>query len=143
MPPRLHDLARTEYHLPSIQDFLKEVNRAIIGAFPNAGRLYSSSKCPTPRFMTTYDAVNCLLIHWEDDDLGVVIEIDRLQRVLVEHYQYCVECYSIPSKNSHRMLERRLRDFTEPFEENNNVLLIVYYGGHGYLNANRQHIWVW
>lgn len=61
---------------------------------------------------------------------------------LQQTYNYHTEEWKIPSHRSHNALVRRVADFLEDYESNTNLLL-VYYGGHGHLNGDRQLIWSW
>ena len=124
-----HDVSRASHHLQDIKDFLATVNRATRSAFPNSGK-------------SRYQAVHALLLSWAEDDLGVLVELDRLARVFTELYDFCTEKWLIPSDDSHGELGDRLRAFTKTHAQEN-VLLIVYYGGHGFLNDYRQPIWLW
>lgn len=98
-------------------------------AFPNAGR-------------SRYSAVNVLLLSWEEDDLEVITEVDRLHRVFEKLYGFSADQWSIPSSDAHGELQDRLRAFTKTYGKED-ALLIVYYGGHGYLDDFRQPIWLW
>lgn len=142
MACRLHDISRTPFHQPSIGKFLQQLHEAIVGGFPSGGQLYRSRAHSRVYTGSPYSAVNVLLLSWKDDDLGVADELDRLQHVLENHYRYSVETWSIPSNDSHNSLGDRLREFTKTHAVKD-ALLIVYYGGHGYLNASRLHIWAW
>ena len=142
MATALHDISRTQYHHPNFEGFLQDVDRATTGSFPTVAKLFRNSDSSKVYSASPYATVNVLLLSWKDDDLGVDAEIDRLQHVLENHYSYPVETWTIPSKDSHNELGDRLRQFTKSYAKEN-ALLIVYYGGHGYLNASRQHVWLW
>ncbi|KAI9785422.1 MAG: hypothetical protein M1816_000437 [Peltula sp. TS41687] len=124
-----HDISCEGYHHPNYKDFFETVTEAIKGAYPKAGK-------------SRYSAVHVLLLSWKDDDLGVRLEVQRLEHVLWKGYGFSTEHWEIPSKASHIELGRRLLEFLSTYNNEDN-LLIVYYGGHGYLNSNRQSIWLW
>lgn len=124
-----HDISRAGYHNSSYKEFFENVAVAIKGAYPNAGR-------------SRYAAVHVLLLSWEDDDLNVDEEAKGLQNVLEEFYGFSTERWKIPSNRSNIQLQSKLVDFQETHDKEDN-LLIVYYGGHGYLNDNRQSMWLW
>ena len=104
------------------------VEQATQKAFPNEGN-------------SRYSAVNVLLLSWEDDDLQVIAELERLRQVFELRYQFSAEQWSIPSSDSHGELQDRLRAFTKTYGKED-ALLIVYYGGHGYLDDFRQPVWL-
>lgn len=102
-----------------------------------------------PSTQEPYVTGRCKAVHtllsWEDDNLGVNFEINRLQEVLERRYRFNVELWSIPSVKSHNTLLGRLREFTRSYGEENchETLLVIYYGGHAFLNKNREHMWAW
>lgn len=98
-------------------------------AFPNSGK-------------SRYSTVNVLLLSWAEDDLKVIVEVERLRQVFEERYGFSADQWSIPSSDSHGELQDRLRKFTKTYGKED-ALLIVYYGGHGYLDDFRQPIWLW
>ena len=74
--------------------------------------------------------------------MGVQYELDDLAKSLRSGYGYETETWLIPSAKSHfSLMEKTLqvvRDFGKP-----DSLLIVYYAGHGLMNASRQAVWSW
>lgn len=96
-------------------------------AFPNKGR-------------SRYSEVHCLLLSWENDDLGVIKEILELQEVFDRRYNFQTEEWKIPGNRAHNSLAIRLVKFLEEYESEEN-LLILYYGGHGGMNDDRQCAW--
>ena len=125
----IHDTSSAEYHTKDLPAFLKRVEEATKAAFPNAGQ-------------SRYTTVNVLLLFWEDDDLGVINEIDRLEHVFGDSYNYKTERWPIPSQDADDALLEKLLAFRKCNDRDDN-LFIIYYGGHGYLNPSRQPIWVW
>ena len=73
---------------------------------------------------------------------GVVKEVKDLQNVFEHIYRYAVEEWKIPSLHSYITVRQRLNKFLDEFKDKES-LLIVYYGGHGEMNDNRQCIWSW
>lgn len=91
-----------------------------------------------------YSTVSALLLHWQDDeDHGARSATEELGNVLQQYYNYTFRTKSIPasdgSKNSWRWLSGVVRDFTEN-QDQRDVLKIVYYSGHSYLDANREMV---
>lgn len=142
MAERLFGIARSRFHHSDFAGFLQQVHKAVIGSFPEAGRFFLDIQNSRRYSASPYSAVNVLLLSWKDDDLGVETEIVELDNVLRNIYRYSVEVWTIPSRKSHNELGDRLRDFTKKYEKEDS-LLIVYYGGHGYLNDSRQLVWRW
>ena len=104
------------------------MNDATQAAFPNAGK-------------SRYRAVHALLLYWTDDDLLVIKEVKGLRTVLKKLCGFEAEQWSIPSSDSHAELQDKLRAFTKTHSKED-TLLIVYYGGHGYLDNYRQPVWL-
>ena len=90
----------------------------------------------------SYSAVYVLLLSWEHDDLGVIREIDDLTVTFEKAYGFQVKKYLIPSEEPDDAFEEILKTFVRNYQ-NPRSLLIVYYGGHGMLNASRLGIWAW
>ena len=86
--------------------------------------------------MEIYSGVFVLLLRWEDDDLGTEIEVNDLEEVLADVYHYNTERYLIPSDDPTIQLDHELNDFRRAYDNGTN-LLIIYYGGHGFLDYNR------
>ncbi|KAK0516424.1 hypothetical protein JMJ35_001027 [Cladonia borealis] len=127
-PPveRTHDISQIGYHMKDLRAFGEDLTNAAAGAFPKG--------------KSRYKEVHVLLLSWEDDRLGVTKEINELRSVLDQTYHYHTEEWKIPSRRSHNSLIRRLTDFLDDYESKENLLL-VYYGGHGHLNDDRQLKW--
>ncbi|KAL8769009.1 MAG: hypothetical protein Q9209_004926 [Squamulea sp. 1 TL-2023] len=128
MKDRTHDISLIDYHVKDVGTLGKVLNNAAAAAFPRSG---SSRYCD----------VYVLLLSWEDDDLGVVSEIDDLEAVFRDIYGYRVERWKIPSSTSHNALVYRIMHSLRNFESSDK-LFITYYGGHGYMNDDRQCVWL-
>lgn len=128
MKDRTHDISLIDYHIRDVETFGKVLNNAAAAAFPRS----SSSR---------YCDVCVLLLSWEDDDLGVAVEIDDLEAVFQDLYGYTVERWKIPSTISHNSLVYRIMQVLQNFESSDK-LFITYYGGHGFMNDDRQCVWL-
>lgn len=104
-------------------DYFQAANRA----FPNRGR-------------SRYKTVNVCLIRWQDDELEVKSELDRLFHVFEELYGFNTQIWLIPERASQIQLTSMTCFFLQEFDAEDN-LFIVYYGGHGTINQARQSQW--
>jgi hypothetical protein len=90
---------------------------------------------------TSYDAVKVLMICWKD---SVEVEFERQLKALekeFKEYKFNVDPrYEIPSENPHRRLDLRLHEFLK--YDGEGTLLIIYYGGHGINNKDKNHMWL-
>ncbi|CAM1510136.1 Fc.00g004710.m01.CDS01 [Cosmosporella sp. VM-42] len=119
--------------LPGIESLKNELQH-------NVGRMLS-----TPS-RDRYTSVQALLLFWQDDDDGVVVEsaVRELADVFDKYYHYTFQVQTIPSstdgsKSSWRWLARQLNDFAEERDQRD-VLKIVYYVGQTYLDGNREMV---
>ncbi|KAL8723578.1 MAG: hypothetical protein Q9181_007252 [Wetmoreana brouardii] len=126
---RTHDISCISYHIQDLETFGDIVTKAAAAAFPNAKK-------------SNYQNVFVLLLSWENDELGVILELQELDDVLSQTYHFQTEQWKIPDLNSHNALAFRLVEFLKNHTANGNLLLI-YYGGHGHMNDDRQCIWSW
>lgn len=126
---RTHDISNISYHLKDLDAFGDIVTKAATAAFPNRAR-------------SRYRHVHSLLLSWEEDELGVIAEVQELDDVLSQTYNFRTERWKIPSSSSHNALAFRLMEFLRDYD-NDEHLLIVYYGGHGHMNDDRQCVWSW
>jgi hypothetical protein len=93
-----------------------------------------------------YDNVRVLMIRWEHDDLGVISEVDDLQKQF-EKMEFGVEHLIIPGETTahNYTASKALRSGLEAFHtgenKSKNDLLIIYYAGHGVLKADNMSYW--
>ncbi len=126
---RTHDISNISYHLKDLDAFGDIVTKAATAAFPNRAR-------------SRYRHVYSLLLSWDEDELGVIAEVQELDDVLSQTYNFRTERWKIPSSSSHNALAFRLMEFVRDYDDDEH-LLIVYYGGHGHMNDDRQCVWSW
>lgn len=124
-----HDISNVSYHVKDVEALGKVLTSAAEAAFPNRG-------------VSRYKEVHALLLSWEDDNLGVVDEVTELEDVFRNCYRFETEAWKIPSKRSHNSLAAKIIAFVDDYESKDN-LLVVYYGGHGEMNDDRQCVWSW
>jgi hypothetical protein len=90
---------------------------------------------------TTYEAVKVLMICWKDAQKEFKRQLDELSKEF-EAYGFDVEpVYRIETQKSHQRLDLRLHEFLK--YDKQGTLLIVYYGGHGQNNPDKNNIWLW
>ena len=143
-----HDVSSEDYHVKDIETFGKTLERVAAAAFPKYG--YSR-----------YSHVYVLLLSWEADDPGitsfsyifkmligtnacpgVIMEIVELQQVFSKKYRYEAEHWRIPYKGAYNALRKKLNGFLDVYDGETN-LLIVYYGGHGFMDQECRCVWSW
>lgn len=106
----------------------------------NASRMLSTVS------RSRYTSVQALLLFWQDDDDVTTVHnaVRELADVFDKYYHYTFQVQTIPSsadgsKSSWRWLSRQLNDFAEDRDQRD-VLKIVYYAGHTYLDGNREMV---
>lgn len=78
-----------------------------------------------------YSEVHVLLISWEGDGSKARGELQGLEIVFTESFNYDVETWEIPQDKPQRRLRQRVIQFVEKYESNRvNSLLILCYSGH-------------
>lgn len=90
--------------------------------------------------MQRYKNVSVLLLHWQSDDLFVLPELEDLEKIFREVYNYETEVFPIPSESSHLDLMMKICSMIKQYESED-TLLIVYYGGHARIDESRQSTW--
>jgi hypothetical protein len=115
---KTHDISLVDEHISSIKHLAADLDEAVKAVWPR-------------RQDIRYTQVHVLLIRWEDDDLGVITEVQELKHVFQHIYNYSVETYDISSVMPQRTLNQRIQEFLKYDEKNGDeTLLIVYYAGH-------------
>ncbi|KAF5018727.1 hypothetical protein F66182_9286 [Fusarium sp. NRRL 66182] len=116
------------------QGFQSSASGSTSSPFVSAKRAFPNSA------YSRYKEVEVLLIRWEEDELEVEWELNELHKVFRDLYGFTTEQFLIPTQNSHRKLNHKALSFVEE-HENEETLLVVYYGGHGVINKARQSTW--
>ncbi|KAL9610414.1 MAG: hypothetical protein Q9167_004869 [Letrouitia subvulpina] len=89
-----------------------------------------------------YESVNVLLMHWEDDDLGCLEELNMVKSFFEDSWHYNVHILSIPSERSQAALQSDLSQFILLYGSTVQSLLVIYYAGHGDPSLDRKRaIW--
>ncbi|KAI4134407.1 MAG: hypothetical protein LQ341_006025, partial [Variospora aurantia] len=123
----LHPDKYDNEHISKLEVFTSDLREAIYTSFP--------------RRTTPYTSVHVLLLRWAEDDLNVLEELTILKWVFENQFRFATEQWDIPSQNSTRALQSKLYDFQDAHQDENE-LLIVYYGGHGDADRRRgRSIW--
>ncbi|KAL8949947.1 MAG: hypothetical protein Q9222_003979 [Ikaeria aurantiellina] len=128
MTAQTHDISLIDYHVKDVKTLGRILDTAAASAFPR------TSRC-------RYQNVCVLLLSWEDDDLGVAKEVDRLEDVFRDTYHYSIKRWKIPSSRSHNKLTSFIIEALEELDFADK-LCITYYAGHGYMNEDRQCVWL-
>ena len=114
-----------------------------LDAFVDASNYALQSAYPKPQATGSprYSKVSVLLIQWEEDDLGVSIELAKLYEVFKADYGYdCEDIFEIPERDSQVALMTRLQRLIDNASRDH--LLIIYYGGHSDDSSSQQSIWI-
>ncbi|KDN71111.1 hypothetical protein CSUB01_09276 [Colletotrichum sublineola] len=117
---------------------------------PGIESLKSDLQTNVSRILSTpsrsrYSSAQVLLLYWQDDpDFTVGSSVKDLGEVFDQYYRYTFSVTTIPSaseacKSPWRWLSRKITDFVEDRDQRD-VLKIVYYNGHSYLDGNREMV---
>jgi len=98
-----------------------------------AERMQAATQEAWSRRSEPYIAVRVLLLYWEDDDLGVIKEVEGLESTFRDIYNYDTEIWKIGGSKPDRSLKVKLGKFCEDYDSQGN-LLILYYAGHAQAN---------
>ncbi|KFY76045.1 hypothetical protein V499_04130 [Pseudogymnoascus sp. VKM F-103] len=131
LPPSLdsfptHDVSHVGAHVPSISTVVQLLQSLTDEDWKSRGQ-------------GRYSKAHVLLISWVDDDLGVLRELQDLETVFTNSFNYDVETWGIPRDKSQRRLQERVTQFVNDYEGNDS-LLILYYAGHA-IRANGGPVW--
>lgn len=102
----------------------------------------ASGICKSP-YRSRYTEAHALLFYWHGDEgAGVAASIQELADVLKNTYRFTVQLAAIPSShdrpNPWLWLSTHIGDFMAG--DQRNVLKVVYYNGHSYLDENREMV---
>lgn len=116
-----HDTSISSFHYPSIGDLTNDLQCA----------LNASWKSRNDPNSTKYKIVKAFLLSWEDDDLGVETEVDKLGDLFERVYSYQVEKWKIPSGpvDVQDAVDEKVKTMIKEFQTPSS-LLIFYYAGH-------------
>jgi hypothetical protein len=86
-----------------------------------------------------YKGVHVLLLSWQLADSGFHEQLEELKKVFEDYYHYTTYDKLIPKNDAQRSLDNILSEFLAYDDDEN--LLILYYGGHGDIDNVRQAVW--
>ncbi|KAK1759833.1 hypothetical protein QBC47DRAFT_116659 [Echria macrotheca] len=123
------ELLKTESHFPRLNDFVSALDTACKAK-------WNIRDAP-------YENVVALLLRWEEDDLGVISETEKLEDILRNVYHFDVESWAIPpGKRCCMALAREIESILDKYDKQDN-LFILYYGGHALQELEQQQpTWV-
>jgi hypothetical protein len=82
------------------------------------------------------------LIQWEDDGgLGVGPELEDLEKAFKRSFKFQTTTWLIPKENSLMEITSKTINLVQE-HGSEDKLLIIYYAGHGRMNAARQQEWL-
>lgn len=104
----------------------------------------TANKMLSTAYRGRYSEVRALLLVWQDDDDGAHVHgaARELADVFEKHYRYSFQIQAMPSpepgiaKDTWRWLSRTLDRFADE-DDHRDVLKIVYYAGHTFLDESR------
>ena len=88
-----------------------------------------------------YTSVKVMMISWKDSAEDEFKSQLRELSIEFKNYRFDVEEFEIPGVRPHQTLSERLQLFLRHDKEGS--LLIVYYGGHGASNQDKNNMWLW
>ncbi|KAL9016099.1 MAG: hypothetical protein Q9185_006535 [Variospora sp. 1 TL-2023] len=117
-PTRAH-LNKT--YEPNFRSVVGQINEAIKRGLPNAQE------------QSKYRKVAVLMIHWSNDNLGIVPQENQLAQVFAKVYNFTVETYSIPTivppgRSVAGEFLWRLKNFVRSYEGSQSLMIYVYSG---------------
>ncbi|KAL8899012.1 MAG: hypothetical protein Q9207_006408 [Kuettlingeria erythrocarpa] len=88
---------------------------------------------PSAQQQSKYDKVAVLMMHWSNDNLGIVPLENELATVFYKVYNFAVETYVIPATPSpgpplNVIFNRRLVEFVQRYDGPHSLLIYVYSG---------------
>ncbi|KAK8034169.1 heterokaryon incompatibility protein-domain-containing protein [Apiospora rasikravindrae] len=88
-----------------------------------------------------YQEVHALMVDWEDAGREAHEFRDQKEKLAEEFrkYRFKPKSFAIPSKKPYQALLMEIHQFLQHDKTGN--LLIIYYGGHGANNKDKDHIW--
>ncbi|KAH0439418.1 hypothetical protein CcaCcLH18_02895 [Colletotrichum camelliae] len=123
----LPDLGKLRYHR-HLADFGQQLQKA------------AEATLVTDR-KSNYVKVTVLLLHWEDEDSGMVFKVNKLSHMLSQNYGFIVERWAIPVTNRcHMEVSRRVGELVE--DDNPVHLRVMFYTGSSQLTPKGQLVWV-
>ena len=94
------------------------------------------------RKTAAYASAHVLMLYWEDDDLGVIPEIETLKDFFEAKLFFQTTVLPIPSTRSQATLQSELTTFIYAYGAAKEGLVIIYYAGHGDRNSDeKKAIW--
>jgi hypothetical protein len=114
----------------NLQQFASELQTAV-----NAG---------LPSDIKPYTGVFVLAIHWSNDKIGVAPLESDLCQSFATVYGYTVERYRIDAMlsqyDTRRAFRKRLEKFTDDYNNQGNLLIVVYSGHAAHINSSGQYL---
>ncbi|KAL8663633.1 MAG: hypothetical protein Q9202_003703 [Teloschistes flavicans] len=84
---------------------------------------------------SSYTDVNVLLLRWAEDNLNVITEVKKLEKIWRDRFNFTTEIWDIPSDDSEQTLVNKILQFRRGISKT--ALVILYYAGHGGYEPHR------
>ena len=88
-----------------------------------------------------YTSVTALLVHWEHNDINPENELDAVRDLFEKDFAFATLTFSIPPLCPQQALNREISAFVATYSNKSDTLLLVYYAGHGDVDAKGKSIW--
>lgn len=77
-----------------------------------------------------YKSASVLSLYWEDDEMGCINEVEKINTLFKKEFGYDVDRFGIPTQSPYWGLNAKISEFVR-VRNKPDSLLIIYYGGHG------------
>ncbi|KAI4188093.1 MAG: hypothetical protein LQ346_005384, partial [Caloplaca aetnensis] len=88
-----------------------------------------------------YTSVTALLVHWERNDINPENEIDAVRDIFEKDFAFATLSFPIPPLCPQQALNREISAFVATYSNKSDTLILVYYAGHGDVDAKGKSIW--
>lgn len=96
---------------------------------------------PSQENKLPYNAVNVLLLRWEDD-IDSDNDLQALKKMFAERYNYNTDTFTLPtSEDAESKLSSEITKHIENTTQG--TLLVIYYTGHTMIGSEKELYWAW
>lgn len=88
-----------------------------------------------------YTSVTALLVHWKENDIDPEKEVEAVRDLFEKDFAFATLTFQIPHLRPQQALNREISAFVASYSNESDTLLLVYYAGHGDVDAKGRSIW--